>query len=323
MDRVKQTSAVGWRVLMGLLALGLSVLPGAAMADRWAADSGTPQQVWVATTALAYLRTDPQPNAAAVTMVRSGTPLRILTDDDGWKRVFDPHTGTSAYINNSVIAPIAQPSPFAYKAGPALDEELQTTAVATTDLPLYFYPDRDPRAQALTLTASEREAIVGTVTDGDGETWFQTQDGYYLPPDGLFMANAPEEYGGRWLDVSLTGAAKVVAYEGGEPIRQFLAIKGVPKFPTPLGAWSIVRRVQDETMDSTTVGIPRNSPGGYYLQHVLYTQYFRDTGESLHYNWWSSAWGTQGSHGCLGLSLGDSKWLWDWATIGTPVLIHS
>jgi lipoprotein-anchoring transpeptidase ErfK/SrfK len=279
--------------------------------------------VWVATSALSYLRAAPEANAQAITMVRKGTALRILADEDGWKRVFDPRSGTEAYIHNELLERIDQPSPFAYKPGPALEEELSTIAIATTDLPMYYYPDPDPRARALTVDASSREAIYGTVIGTDGATWYQTDDGYFLPPDGLFMETSPGDYTGRWLDVSLSGAAKVVAYDGGEPVRSFFAIKGVPKFPTPLGTWSIVRRVQDETMDSTTIGIPRNAPGGYYLKNVLYTQYFRDTGESLHYNWWSSAWGTSGSHGCLGLSLGDSKWLWDWASIGTPVFIHS
>jgi hypothetical protein len=313
---------MGWRVALVLLALGLSVVPGAALADRWA-DEPASAQIWVATTALSYLREEPAANAQPVTMVRAGTPLRILADEDGWKRVFDPHTGTTAYVHNELLERIVQPSPFAYKPGPPLEEEFSTEAIAPADLPLYFYPDRDPRAQALMLTASKREAIVGTVEGADGQLWFQTDDGYYLPNDGLFLSSAPELYGGRWLDVSLTGAAKVVAYDSGEPVRSFFAIKGVPKFPTPLGVWSIVRRVANETMDSTTIGIPRNAPGGYYLKNVLYTQYFRETGESLHYNWWSSAWGTSGSHGCLGLSLNDSKWLWEWADIGTPVLIHS
>jgi lipoprotein-anchoring transpeptidase ErfK/SrfK len=269
------------------------------------------------------LRAEPATNAPALTMVRSGTPLRVLTDEDGWKGVFDPHTGTSAYVNNGVVQSIDRPSPFIYRSGPEMDVEFSTVAIATTDLPLYFYPDPDARAQATTIGASKRESIIGSVTGSDEQTWYVTDDGYYLPQDGLFLANEPRDFGGRWLDVSLTGAAKVVAFDGGRPVRSFLAIKGVPKWPTPMGVWSIVRRVRDETMDSTTVGIPRNAPGGYYLQHVLYTQYFRETGESLHYNYWSSAWGTQGSHGCLGLSLGDSKWLWDWATIGTPVFIHS
>jgi lipoprotein-anchoring transpeptidase ErfK/SrfK len=318
---VTKTSVALVRLLCVVVGLGFCVLPGAALADRWESDYAP--QIWRATKAEAYLREAPNVNAAPVLLVRAGTALRVLSDEDGWKRVFDPRSMTTAYVSSDLLTRTEQPSAFAYKSAPQLDQQLSTVAIATTELPLYWYPDPDVRARALTLDASSRESVVGTVIGTDGAAWYETMDGYFLPPDGLFMADAPQEYGGRWLDVSLTGAAKVVAYENGEPVRSFFAIKGVAKFPTPLGAWSIVRRVQDETMDSTTVGIPRNAPGGYYLQHVLYTQYFRDTGESLHYNWWSSAWGAPGSHGCLGLSLGDSKWLWDWANVGTPVLIHS
>ena len=70
------------------------------------------------------------------------------------------------------------------------------------------------------------------------------------------------------------------------------------------------------------VGIPRNSPGGYYLTNVLFTQYFLPTGQSIHYNWWSSSWGYPGSHGCLGLPYADAAFMWSFATIGTPVSIH-
>jgi lipoprotein-anchoring transpeptidase ErfK/SrfK len=80
--------------------------------------------------------------------------------------------------------------------------------------------------------------------------------------------------------------------------------------------------VANETMDSSTVGIPRNGPGGYYLTNVLFTQYFLPTGQSIHYNWWSSNWGYPGSHGCLGLSYADAAFMWNFANIGTPVVIH-
>jgi lipoprotein-anchoring transpeptidase ErfK/SrfK len=75
-------------------------------------------------------------------------------------------------------------------------------------------------------------------------------------------------------------------------------------------------------MNSDTIGIPRNGPGGYYLTNVLFTQYFTNDGASLHYNYWSSMWGYAGSHGCLGLTYQDSAWLWGWAHLGTPVVIH-
>ena len=39
-------------------------------------------------------------------------------------------------------------------------------------------------------------------------------------------------------------------------------------------------------------------------------------------NYWSSNWGYAGSRGCLGMNYDDSLWFWNWATIGTPIVIH-
>ena len=57
---------------------------------------------------------------------------------------------------------------------------------------------------------------------------------------------------------------------------------------------------------------------------VLFTQYFSARGHAIHYAWWRTAEtiGRPGSHGCLHTLLDDARFLWDWATIGTPVLVH-
>ena len=101
-------------------------------------------------------------------------------------------------------------------------------------------------------------------------------------------------------------------------------LKGTVSNRTPSGAHRILWRIPNETMTSERVypPIPRDAPGGYYLKNVLFTQYFTSDGASIHYNYWSSNWGYAGSHGCLGVNLADSKWFWDWATIGTPVIIR-
>src|SRR5947207_2688957 len=80
------------------------------------------------------------------------------------------------------------------------------------------------------------------------------------------------------------------------PRRTMLTIIGRGPRATPAGTFTILRRVANETMDSPSIGIPRNGPGGYYLSNVLYTQYFLPTGQSIHYNYWSSNWGYPGSH---------------------------
>jgi lipoprotein-anchoring transpeptidase ErfK/SrfK len=45
----------------------------------------------------------------------------------------------------------------------------------------------------------------------------------------------------------------------------------------------------------------------------------------LHYAWWRTpeTIGRPGSHGCINLLLDDSKFFWDWATFGTPVIVRT
>ncbi|HYW88653.1 MAG TPA: L,D-transpeptidase, partial [Chloroflexota bacterium] len=105
-------------------------------------------------------------------------------------------------------------------------------------------------------------------------------------------------------------------------VRTMYTIIGRGALTTPTGNFSIIRRVANETMDSSTIGIPRDGPGGYYLTGVLYTQYFTNGGASIHYNYWSGNFGYPGSHGCLGLSYDDAAFMWDFADYGTPVSIH-
>ena len=115
----------------------------------------------------------------------------------------------------------------------------------------------------------------------------------------------------------------LVGFVVGAPGWSTLSLKGTVANQTPIGGHQILRRVTNETMTSERVypPIPRNAPGGYYLTGVLYTQYFTYDGASLHYNYWSSNWGYPGSHGCLGLPMNESKWVWNWAEVGTPVEI--
>jgi hypothetical protein len=128
---------------------------------------------------------------------------------------------------------------------------------------------------------------------------------------------------GRHFQADLQEPAMLAAFENGSPVWATLALKGTDANATPLGAHRILARVANETMTSERVlpPIPRNAPGGYYLEGVLYTQYFTSDGASIHYNYWSSNWGYAGTHGCLGVALDEAKYAWDFGTIGTPVYI--
>jgi len=127
----------------------------------------------------------------------------------------------------------------------------------------------------------------------------------------------------RWIAVNLT-TQRAMAFVGAQPVRVALVTTGMPDWETPTGDFRVYRRVENETMDSVGLGIPIDSPDGWFVDNVLYTQYIF-SGITLHYNYWrpQSYFGNiPSSHGCVGLGYGDAKFLWDFADIGTRVVVY-
>jgi lipoprotein-anchoring transpeptidase ErfK/SrfK len=129
----------------------------------------------------------------------------------------------------------------------------------------------------------------------------------------------------HWVDVNLSQQV-LVAMDGTTAVQVIFVTTGGPGWETPTGTFHILNRVEDETMTSTSLGIPIDSPGGYDLQHVMYTQYFTNQGHALHDNYWQpdSVFGSKPtSHGCVGMQLDDAKFLWDFLSYGSRVVIHN
>ncbi len=238
-------------------------------------------------------------------------------------KVWSPEKDQIGYLDASVAGP-SGPSVWVQAQGAAVTRQVnlpgRSVGNKTFLRSLPIHDDETESQQVPNNTALQvREAVLAA----DGTEWYTVDDGRFVGATEVRLPrpvqNAPP---GRWIDADLSEPALVTAYEGNRIVYTAMAIKGFAATPTLRGSFQILRRVADETMDSETIGIPRNGPGGYFLQHVLYTQYFTNEGASLHYNYWLGTFGSAGSHGCLGLSLHDSKWFWDWATVGTPVIIR-
>ncbi len=138
------------------------------------------------------------------------------------------------------------------------------------------------------------------------------------PVDTRFWAAFADD--GKWLDVTLSPLQHLRAMQGDEEVLRDLVTAGLQGTTRP-GFYRIVRRVYNETMDSRTVP---GSADSYFLKDVMFTQYFTGDGAAIHYNWWGPprGFGYPGSHGCLGMRWDGSKFLWDWASVGTPIVIH-
>jgi lipoprotein-anchoring transpeptidase ErfK/SrfK len=127
-----------------------------------------------------------------------------------------------------------------------------------------------------------------------------------------------------WIAVDLT-TQRATAFVGAQPVHVARVTTGVPGWETPTGDFRIYVRIENETMDSLTIGIPRDDSWGYYLENVYFTQYFVG-GVALHYNYWraDSYFGNvPSSHGCVGMRYDDAKFFWDFAAIGTRVVVHN
>jgi hypothetical protein len=130
--------------------------------------------------------------------------------------------------------------------------------------------------------------------------------------------------GARWIDVNLSQQV-VVAYEGEKNVFLTAVTSGRPGWETPTGIFRIQRRVENETMvGSTLLRLDTFEIPEYRLENVKWTQYFTGTGAALHTNYWRavSLFGMPSSHGCLGMVEAAAKWFWDWARVGTPLLVH-
>ncbi len=123
---------------------------------------------------------------------------------------------------------------------------------------------------------------------------------------------------GRWIEVDLT-AKRLYAYDNGSIANTFLISAGAPGTPTPTGRFSIYAKYRSQDMTG-----PNLDGTTYYQPAVPYVNYF--TGAyAIHGNYWrpASYFGNiHSSHGCVGLPVDDSAWLYSWAPIGTPVVVH-
>lgn len=122
---------------------------------------------------------------------------------------------------------------------------------------------------------------------------------------------------GKWIDVSLS-QQRITAYEGSTPVRSALVSTGVAKTPTPVGTYKIYLRYKSQNMS----GGSKASNDYYYLPNVPNVQYFFE-GYALHGTYWHNNFGKPMSRGCVNLTLADAEWFWNWASMGTQVVIHN
>lgn len=173
------------------------------------------------------------------------------------------------------------------------------------------------------------EWVDGDVVLEDNGTWGMIGPGQYVysamlrkntdvgPPPPPAWAHQ----GRDWIDVNVTQQT-IAAYAGDQLLFWAVVSTGRPRYPSPIGTFQILRRVENETMTNANLSFITDN---YVVPNVRFTQYFNTFGAALHANYWkteNSPWGVPTSHGCVGMKDADAEWFWVWAKVGTPVVLH-
>ena len=118
------------------------------------------------------------------------------------------------------------------------------------------------------------------------------------------------------IDVNLT-TQRLAALEKGRLVHKAPVATGKDGFWTPTGPHYIYYKLKTRTMRGSANGETWVVPD---VPNVMYIK----GGVALHGAYWHNKFGTgtRLSHGCVNLSLRDAEWLYNWAPVGTKVVVH-
>lgn len=114
----------------------------------------------------------------------------------------------------------------------------------------------------------------------------------------------------RWIEIDLS-RQRLIAWEGNRAVYAVIVSTGKASTPTRLGTFAVQTKYQSTRM----------SGPGYDVPDVPYTMYY-DGGMAIHGAYWHNRFGTPVSHGCTNVAVNHAKWLFEWASVGTPVVVH-
>ena len=168
-----------------------------------------------------------------------------------------------------------------------------------------------------TDAAAAGQALVAAMNDGQPLTFAVSTTPQHYSVDKVTVGGAYDQpNGSKWIDVNQT-TYQVTLYEGTTPVFQTVAVTGAPATPTHNGTFYVYLKYDIQTMRG------HNADGSKYVTpDVPWVSYFNGS-EALHGAYWRSSFGYRASHGCVNLPVPDAKTIYDWAPLGTMVVVHN
>ncbi|WP_414751924.1 L,D-transpeptidase [Anabaena sp. CCY 9910] len=114
----------------------------------------------------------------------------------------------------------------------------------------------------------------------------------------------------RWIQINLANQ-RLTAWEGGKPVYAIVISSGKRSTPTRIGSFKIQSKHKSTRMRGRNYDVP----------NVPYAMFYSGN-YGIHGAYWHKRFGTPVSNGCVNLAPNHAKWLFNWASLGTPVVIQ-
>ncbi len=130
-----------------------------------------------------------------------------------------------------------------------------------------------------------------------------------------------------WEDGNATTSKKIIvdrseqklyAYDGEVPFMEIAISTGLELSPTPRGTFTIFKKTPSRYMQGPLPGFT----DVYDLPGVPWNLYFTHEGAVIHGAYWHTSFGSRYSHGCVNLSPEHARELYNWAELGTAVIVR-
>lgn len=182
---------------------------------------------------------------------------------------------------------------------------------------------------------------VGEKIEHDGETWYKIvfdewlryperlSDEWYVNGDYVDIVK-DEGDKTSWEDGVATSTKKKIivdrseqklyAYNDKTLFMETSISTGLELSPTPQGTFKIFKKTPSRYMQGPLPGMPEQQT--YDLPGVPWNMYFTQGGAVIHGAYWHKAFGHPYSHGCVNMVPEEARVLYEWADLGTTVIVR-
>ncbi|MGA9373851.1 MAG: Ig-like domain-containing protein [Mycobacterium sp.] len=272
-------------------------------------EDGSPVAGELSPDGLTWSTTDPLDYNASYTLNARSSGLGGQAATQATFETHSPENLTMPYLlpNDGEVVGVGQPIAVRFDENitnrAAAEKAIKVTTTPKVDGALYWLNNREVRWRPAEYWKPGTKVTVDVNTYG-----VEVGDGLF----GQDNVNTNFTIGDQVIAVADDATKTLTVRRNGEVVKVMPISMGKDSSPTNNGVYIIGDRFAELVMDSSTYGVPVNSPNGYRTE-VDYATQMSYSGIYVHGAPWSV--GSQGysnvSHGCLNVSTSNALWFYE------------